>query len=228
MKLNCIKAFLLVACVLFPVAGIAQTSKGPALKPGWYVTLSAGGAFKGDHKWTDCIEVCNLSDHFGYTFGGAVGGYITDMIRLEGEVSYTHSRKKIVETSKKVFSRIDSGTLFLLVNGWVDFDMGGGFTPYLGGGIGYGRSKISLKVNPKLSEAERKEKLEYLRENEDASAFAYQVGGGVFVPLSPKFGLDVGYRYRAIPKLKIKSWSDSYGSVSQSGHAVMAGIRMNF
>jgi opacity protein-like surface antigen len=69
-------------------------------------------------------------------------------------------------------------TFALMANAWFDFPVEG-FTPYIGGGVGYASNEVEHG----------------LVMNGNTGGFAWQVGGGVNFPIGEKTHLGVGYRY---------------------------------
>lgn len=65
--------------------------------------------------------------------------------------------------------------LSAMANLWVDIPVGGGFSPYVGGGLGIQGSEIA---------------------DEGKATFAWQLGAGVAIPVGSKFAITADYRYR--------------------------------
>ncbi len=70
-------------------------------------------------------------------------------------------------------------TFALMANAWFDVPMGGGFTPYFGGGVGYATNEVEHG----------------LVMNGNNGGFAWQAGAGVNFAMTEKMSLGVGYRY---------------------------------
>jgi len=147
----------------------------PAAAEGWY-----GGGFVGLAS-VDDVELDGTGDlEFDneFTFGGFVGKQFGENLRVEGELSYLGASPDCIGKCSTV--DFDVSVLTILGNVWVDIPVGNSFTPYVGGGVGYGSVEIDTDGLG----------------SEDDSGLAYQVGFGVRLGESRAF--DVGYRYRAV------------------------------
>ncbi|MFP3943207.1 MAG: outer membrane protein [Alphaproteobacteria bacterium] len=172
----------------------------PAPEPeyNWYTTIFAGVAF-GDHEGTLNFDFgegeafstsSEVPMEMGYLLGWTLGydnlfGGDVLQFRPEVELSFRQQDVDLEEAAFDFFGidlpeedtepfALSADLLTLMANLWIDFDLGGGFTPYVGGGIGIGWADI------------------FIAESTD---FAWQFGGGVNVELSPRTFLGVGYRY---------------------------------
>lgn len=96
-----------------------------------------------------------------------------------------------------------------MVNAWWDGRNGSPFTPYFGGGFGFGRGHVASPGPIDNS----------------GSGKAYQVGGGVDCKIDQQLSLDVGYRYFG---LSDTSSNGGAGSVDMVGSSVLTGIRWRF
>jgi opacity protein-like surface antigen len=72
-------------------------------------------------------------------------------------------------------------TFALMANVWYDFDWDGALKPYVGGGVGFARTRVQVGGG------------EILQGEQDH--IAWQIGGGVQWTLDPTTSLDVGFRY---------------------------------
>ena len=99
-----------------------------------------------------------------------------------------------------------------MLNAYYDFDAGLGFTPYIGGGIGYTHLKASMAGL--LSE--------------DKTKFTWQLGAGVAYALCDHLSVDLGYRYTDMGKIKIAYKDGATYSVEPTSHEVLLGLRYTF
>ena len=112
--------------------------------------------------------------NFGVLGLRAAAGYRLFVVRIEGEASYRQLKIEDASLeSLKESIEVASGdmkALNLMVNVWFDIDIGGGFRPYLGGGVGGGQLTLDTAIQI----------LDTTQEFLDSSAwaFAYQIGGG--------------------------------------------------
>jgi opacity protein-like surface antigen len=170
------------------------TTTSPALAAREYVSLSFGG-FAMDY--TNTIDRSGKAIRTNYSPGVAVsatyGFKLEKNFRLESEIAY------------RSVSR-DAWTFGWMINGWYDFANNSRYTPYLGGGAGFGRGHAD---SPGMVD-------------NSLTGIAYQGGAGVVIGLRPNLDLDLGYRYFGITA------GSSNGVDSIAGSTVQAGVRLSF
>ena len=115
--------------------------------------------------------------------------------------------------------------LNLMVNVWFDIDIGGGFRPYLGGGVGGGQLTLDTAIQI----------LDTTQEFLDSSAwaFAYQIGGGVGFELVAGLTLSLGYRLSSTTTAElawnaIESGTDEILRTGTLHHSLDLGLRYEF
>jgi opacity protein-like surface antigen len=86
----------------------------------------------------------------------------------------------------------------------------GGFSPYVGGGLGVGFVNVDIDSIEGID----------LDASSDETGFAYQVGGGLMWSVSDNMALDLGYRYRGVAL-------DDYDQ-SLTSHNVLLGVNFGF
>ena len=134
---------------------------------------------------------------FGVLGLRAAAGYRLFVVRIEGEASYR--QLKIEDASLESLKEsigVESGdmkALNLMVNVWFDIDIGGGFRPYLGGGVGGGQLTLDTATEITLGAIKTPDTPQKF-DDRSAWAFAYQVGGGVGFDLVAGLTLSLGYR----------------------------------
>jgi len=119
-------------------------------------------------------------------------------------------------------------TYTLMINAYKDLGNWGGFTPYVGAGIGaayHQLDDVSFTGNPALTNRIR---------GDNDLAFAWSLMAGVGYQISDRATLDVGYRYIDMGKISSQR-SDSAGFVNPAvhindltAHEVKVGLRYNF
>ena len=148
---------------------------------------------------------------FGIVGLRAAAGFRLFAVRLEGEVSYRqlmlsdyeyasydgHKGPSIESLNESI--DVESGelkALNLMANVWLDLDVGGGFRPYLGGGIGGGQLTLGTTAKTRRFTLGAIQIPETTQEFPDSSAwaFAYQVGAGLAYELLLGLSVSVGYR----------------------------------
>ena len=166
---------------------------------------------------------------FGLLGLRAAAGYRLFVVRIEGEASYRQLKIEdaSVESLKESIGVAsgDMKALNLMVNVWFDIDIGGGFRPYLGGGVGGGQLTLDTAIQI----------LDTTQEFLDSSAwaFAYQVGGGVGFELVAGLTLSLGYRLSSTTTAElawnaIESGTDEILRTGTLHHSLDLGLRYEF
>jgi opacity protein-like surface antigen len=166
-----------------------------------YFAIGAGAWLPGKTSSLDTnFSPVDVSYKTGWGLGAAVGVAADNGLRLENELVYREAVAKGASDSQ--------WSLGWLINVWWDAKNSSPFTPYFGGGFGYGRGTIA-SPGPF---------------DNSGSGIAYQAGGGIDYRLSSGLSLDLGYRYFGIGSL---SGNDN-SSFDLAGSSLMAGVRMRF
>lgn len=207
---------------------LALSLTAPAQAGNFYVTLLGGVSMLNDHTFLASDPVTPTSTLFfapdsnsGYIVGGAVGmdlGQLVQGLRAEAEVAYRHNQVDGHWTSNSGPTPGWSGSLDLehstfsvMANAWYDFEIQG-IKPYVGGGIGWARSKVEGQYIGGGAAL-----------NEDDSGFAWQLGAGVNFNIAPNTSMGIGYRYMQTRKVTILSPSELAGFPNSSQGEVEGG-----
>ena len=150
------------------------------------------GFYIGGHIGPSLLEDADLSfapiefDE-GFGLGGAVG-YEFEQIRIEGEITY---RSNDIDNINGFFFGGDIDAVSYLINGFVDFETGNRFKPYIGAGIGVS----DVEINPN---ADTKFPVDFVTGGDnDDTVFSYQLVAGLRYAVSEPVTLDLSYRYFA-------------------------------
>jgi opacity protein-like surface antigen len=190
----------------------------PAASAGdWYVSLFAGGVWSPETTGDYYGWAYDVTTDAGYALGIAVGTKVFDALRVEVELSGTSTGISDVYTEfNGDYPDFDGSVsaLYLLGNAWFDLDVGGGFTPYLGGGVGL--ASVSVDFND-------------WSWNVDGTGFAYQLGAGVKFDVSDNLAIDLGYRFKSVPGLTVEdSGGDELTDIDLTSHVIQAGLTFSF
>ena len=192
--------------------------------PGAYVSGFAGASFVMDTD-VEGVDFDNIPFKDRAEFDpsiniGATGGFDFGYVRLEGEISYKQGDfSRITFQDGTRFSSPDGelGALGVMFNTFFDFHNNSPVTPYLGGGIGFAALHMSDTTARGV----------FLYPEDDATAFAYQAGGGLEIAINRQFSLDVGYRYFGTNKASFDS--DFFNTELEfESHNVAVGFRAKF
>ncbi|WP_185805713.1 outer membrane protein [Chlorobium phaeovibrioides] len=196
----------LMAAGLIAAPSLASAETTP------YVSLSAGiGMMNNSDVDLESGAIWSASDHdveydSGYALEGAFG-VKKDMFRAELAIGYQ------VQDANKVFDTkwdgLEVSLLSFMANGYADFKMDGGISPYLMGGLGF----ATVDVSDSSVSA-------------DVTPFAWQLGAGVGVPATDNITVDLGYRYFSTADVDIDS--TVYDSIGFSTSKILLGMRYSF
>ena len=171
-----------------------------------YVGGFAGTVFGVDAEGEAPLLVGNPSLDFDpdgqYALGLVFGARVAPNLRAEVELSYSNSdvdKTRVAGTVSNVLAADgDLSSTSLLVNGWYEFETNSSWRPYVGGGIGYTKVDADVDTMPSFSTFD-----------DSDGGFSYQIGFGVTFPVGQSGTVDIGYRYRETPNLKLVSANDT-------------------
>ena len=190
----------------FLTAGLMTVPVYAANSPSLYISGDVGAS------WFNDITTNSggtLSTTGGVNALGALGVKWCDTYRLEAEFGYQRNNLDKVTESTGVVRNVSGfhSATSVLANGYYDFNTGS-IKPYLTAGLGWASVGINGSAN-----------------SETRSAFAYQFGAGLSIPLSKNIDIDARYRYFRTSTVHTDYWNDSYQIASNS---VLAGLRIGF
>jgi len=167
----------------------------------------------------------------GFNIGMAFGKRFYEHFR--GEIQLTFRENEVSNMSLRNESDNASGHIGLLaimLNGYVDWDLGIGVIPYFGTGMGWGSVEIEAK-NGALNQS---------KINGSDSVFAWSLMAGGSYPLNDVLDISLGYRYIATTKPKVNSKLTNPQpdppaekvarrlEAEFDAHEVVVGLRFNF
>lgn len=166
------------------------------------------------------------------SYSGALGYHINDVLRTDIELRYGRLKIKNnrVSSTLDTSSRVDSYNL--LLNAYVNLsDSEDSFIPYVVGGIGYGSNKLGsfhrVSGNGNSFLAQRGKRVQSIN---------WAVGVGGVIKYNKAVGIDLGYKYMNLGKLKgtniISSGGDQLSSdfnvKSLKSNEFYLGLHINF
>lgn len=206
----------------------------------WYAGLFGGMTFTRDMDGsaeTDAgfySEDGEVSFDNGFIVGGAIGYRALSGLRGELELSYAEmdldqasgslfDAQDVLVVSGEVDLGGDMGVLFVLANGWYDFNAQGSLQPYIGGGLGVGFTDVDVTFDgAKFGDSD--------------TGFAFQLGAGVKWAMTRSVDLDVGYRFKSVLDVTLSdsATTDTFGPVDGRiaddlfMHVAQIGLTYNF
>jgi opacity protein-like surface antigen len=243
-RVLCVVALLWLAPVVFSPEAHAGKGSGLYLAADLGMVLSSTSDFKSAiaRGQTDFDSGLGYSAAVGLGWGG---------LRMEGEASWRRSDLDAIEYDQfsvdgrtlpsTVVDAINDNikvkgtrsTLDLMANAWYDLDVGAGFMPYFGGGLGvqYVRYDIDLPLDPLRIPglpSGAANVLSGLGGDDGDWVLAYQVGAGVGYRVMESLVVHVGYRYMGAGDPKL-NWIPGSAVKSEAGnHVFRAGVRIGF
>lgn len=169
------KATVLAGVLMLPVAMSAQAADidDPIVDestPAPADSSLIGLYLRGDIGWS-ILDVDGGSDDDNFVAGGGIGYQFSDLFRVDITADFSGDYE--------VAPGAEISTATVLGNLYFDWANDTIFTPYVGGGIGYGFVEGSGTA-------------------EDDDGVAYGAAAGVAVGLTDNLDLDLGYRFRMI------------------------------
>ena len=163
------------------------------------------------------------SEKLGGSFAGGVGlGVKTGWLRTDGTIDFGSPMKYEATTATPNDTTAKVSAITALFNGYLDLGTWYSATPYIGGGLGATRLRVSdyqSTVAPPFS-------------GDGAHSqwnFAWAAMAGVAYRIAPNMQLDVGYRYLTLGD--VSTASDAAGQMTLKNivnHEVRVGLRWNF
>jgi len=106
----------------------------------------------------------------GYLIGGSVGTHLNPNVRVEGEMAYTSNDMSDID--------INLHQISLMANVFYDFTPAKKVSPYVGAGVGFGRSFVEVD-----------------KETANDTGMAWQLRAGVNIHTASGPTWNIGYRY---------------------------------
>ena len=238
-KTVCAVALLWLAPFVFsPEAYAARGS-------GLYLAADLGMALSSTSDFESAVTRGQTDFDSGLGYSVAVGlGW--SALRMEAEASWRRTDLDAIEFDQlnvDVLSGVNldaiydnikvkgtRSTLDLMANAWYDLDVGVGFTPYFGGGLGvqYVRYDVDLPLDTRRIPGLPSSAANLLGGTDGDWVLAYQVGAGVGYRVMESLVVHVGYRYMGAGDPKL-SWLSGPPVKSEAGnHVFRAGVRIGF
>jgi OmpA-OmpF porin, OOP family len=222
--------------LLASAAAAALIIAEPAQAQGLYFSASGGANFMEDESAAFFLGKSTYGAQFdpdtGFLLETAVGLELDRWLHgLKVEMAMSYRRNKlggewtattdeIIGPSSVQAAAIATGaitghmsTFALMANAWYEFNVGSRFKPYLGGGVGWARSKTDgvFQEPDVLIDALAVDPFDGF--SVTSSGFAYQLGAGVTSEVMPGVSLGLGYRYFDAPNTEIFFSGKSIGAV---------------
>lgn len=180
--------------VLLAATGSAGLALGA--EPGPYIGLQGAATFQreADNSGSDLHITSKYNS--GYNVAGVLGWNYGQNWRAEAEIGYRRNGLDKLVVDKATGTGLAGGQTYaahghlgttdVMGNLWYDFNMGDGWKPYVGGGIGWAHinaNNVSTNGVPLVDDT--------------SNVFAYQLGAGIGYALTPRTTVSVDYRYFA-------------------------------
>ncbi len=244
---SAVGAAALLCMTLLVFSSAAHAQRGSGLYLGADVAMASGSA--SDFKSKDANGKTDFDSALGYSLAVGFGW---GPLRMEGEASWRRTGVDSIKYARVTFNgrelmpdavrainaedwKGSRTTLGLMANAWYDLDVGLGFTPYFGGGLGvqYERYKIDrpkgVPEGPELIPgAGLIDVISGFGGDDGDWVLAYQFGGGVAYRLMESLVVHVGYRYKGAGEPKLNWISGQSVKSEAENHVFAAGIRIGF
>jgi opacity protein-like surface antigen len=203
----------LACCGVVLTAGMLRVPAYAADSTSYYVSGDVGASWFNNVSPTDPVtnQPQGVSSFDGgINVLGALGVKWCDNYRLEAE--YGYQRNNLAKSGGTDLLGNISVTS-VLANGYYEVKQNG-FVPYFTAGLGW----ASIGINNVGS-------VDYPNDliNESHSAFAWQLGAGVAIPVSKNIDIDVRFRHFETSKISL---DNQQGDFNISSNSVLAGLRL--
>lgn len=207
------KHTLLASSALALLASVTQANAGE-----FYIAVTGGANFLSSDR-SGFIAIPTLSggtttysqdSDTGFVLGGAIGVHLDrwlNGLRAELEASYRRNDVNGI-WSVSTFSGLDVGVInaneskfAVMANIWYDINVGQKWVPYIGGGVGWARTKADGAFRTTFTDFGGAFSGGGTFDREE-SGFAWQLGFGLNYPIQDNVRLGLGYRYFRGPDIK--------------------------
>lgn len=154
---------------------------------------------------------------------GGTGGYDFGMLRLEGELSYRNAdMDRLTSSTGTIYRSVDRnlGMLTGMFNAYFDLENPSPVTPYWGAGIGVVAMNLDEDFNDNNGDPIFYEDTE--------STYAFQAAAGLEFSITPRFSMDLGYRYFKTGTATFDKFADLENRIKVESHNVALGFRAKF
>jgi opacity protein-like surface antigen len=193
---------------------------------GWYAGVGIGW------NHAENMELDELGGVVDYDFGApvwsaALGWAFGPDWRVEVEASRQRNDVELVSFSAPVSASAAAldpapenafSATTLAINAVREFAVGRDFRPYLGAGVGLAWTELDItdgSIEAQIDPEPRDPLVD-----DQATSFAFQLIGGISLPLTRRMDLGVEYRYWQAPSVKLKQFT---GTKLDTKHAVHSG-----
>jgi len=197
---------------------------------GFYLNVGAGVNLLEDADNTGAGLAITSEYDIGFGLTGAGGYKFTNGIRVEGEIGYRRNNFDQLSLTSGFgsFNGLsadadgDVSALSFMVNGYYDFDLGSGWMPYVGGGVGLA-----------LIDAEASVSVLGTIVDDDDTVFAYQIGAGIGYVAGRSNALEqyvvtLDYRYFATADPSLTLVNGASFDSEYSSHYFGVGMRFQY
>jgi opacity protein-like surface antigen len=172
-------------------------------------------------------QVFNIKSGEGYSLEGAIG-WDLGAVRVEGELSLRrHDNDQYESVVPGNIRRPLDGSIDVLagmVNAYYEFNAGGGFTPYIGGGVGV--AHVGIEATGPRPTAPNGPSVVMIDDQEvDA---AWQLMAGVSIPITSNLAITGQYRYFEAGTVDVLDTNRRATHVDVKGDGWEAGVRWSF
>lgn len=197
------KGLAVVICAVSGLAVSAQAADGLSLdnRSGAYAVVKGGYAFVD----TDDLEAgpLDLTPDSAYLVAAGAGCYV-HAFRFEVEGVYAWASQD--DSANGFDANLDLSIIAPMVNAYYDIPLADRFTAYVGAGAGWAFAQAELNVDPIG-----------FSEDDNESAFAWQLMAGLGYQVADHVTLTAGYRF-----------FDATGDVDVRLHTIEVGARFDF
>jgi opacity protein-like surface antigen len=204
------KRILLASSALAVLAGVQQAQAASDM----YVSVLGGANFLSDdsQRFTSFYSTASFETDAdtGFVLGGAIGTRLDKWAQgLRAEVEVAYRRNDVggrwTTSTGSTGGSLDGNmsTFSIMANAWYDIDIGTKIRPYVGGGVGWARTRGEFAQVSTFTDGGTPGSTYIFRSHTETenSGFAWQLGLGFNYEVAPDVDVGIGYRYFVGPRI---------------------------
>lgn len=183
----------------------------------YYLAVRGGVTFPDNTDFNTATLGFSSEYETGYSISGAAGiSGLLGVRGLRGEIEIGYNSADVESRNVGTFGRTD--VTFGLASVYYDFDTGSFLRPFIGAGVGiadvnfdnHGISGVGVVLD------------------DNSTAFAYHLTGGVNMRLSDSLNLELAYRYFGTAGAELTARDGTRNDIDVSDHQILVGLRQSF
>ncbi len=200
---------------------LAATSAAEA-KDGFYLDAKGGATFLQNVEGAAGGFIGDADTEIGF-LGSAAAGYAVDIPQtggtFRGEIEVAYRENDVEELDLSGFILDVDGDITskaIMFNAFYDFDLGSGWRPYFGAGLGATEVEMDFETNVAQVVGDKE------------TVVAYQVSVGFGYQIVESVTISLGYRFFGTDEIELEDSLGNRFETDYNAHTIEGGIRIVF